>query len=467
MTHDNIDILVVDDDISHCTILQALLRGWGYNVALANSGRQALEQVREQVFDLVLCDVRMAEMDGIATLKEIKTLNPAIPVLIMTAYSSIETAVEALKTGALDYLIKPLDFDNLQSTLEKALAHTHSVDAETPAVSASQFGMVGKSPAMQHLLSEIALVAPSEATVLIHGDSGTGKELVARAIHASSARSEKPLVTLNCAALNESLLESELFGHEKGAFTGADKRREGRFVEADGGTLFLDEIGDISPMMQVRLLRAIQEREVQRVGSNQTISVDVRLIAATHRDLAAEVNAGRFRQDLYYRLNVVAIEVPSLRQRREDIPLLAGHFLQRFAERNRKAVKGFTPQAMDLLIHYDWPGNIRELENAVERAVVLLTGEYISERELPLAIASTPIPLVQSQDIQPLVEVEKEGDSGGAGENGRQQNRSRPPVRDHAQNAIGKTVALVLLAFDSAPADIFPAEAVVPMDIGH
>lgn len=404
MTHDNIDILVVDDDISHCTILQDLLRGWGYNVALANSGRQALERV----FDLVLCDVRMAEMDGIATLKEIKALNPAIPVLIMTAYSSVETAVEALKTGALDYLIKPLDFDNLQATLEKALAHTHSIDAETPAVTASQFGMVGKSPAMQHLLSEIALVAPSEATVLIHGDSGTGKELVARAIHASSARSEKPLVTLNCAALNESLLESELFGHEKGAFTGADKRREGRFVEADGGTLFLDEIGDISPMMQVRLLRAIQEREVQRVGSNQTISVDVRLIAATHRDLAAEVNAGRFRQDLYYRLNVVAIEVPSLRQRREDIPLLAGHFLQRFAERNRKAVKGFTPQAMDLLIHYDWPGNIRELENAVERAVVLLTGEYISERELPLAIASTPIPLGQSQDIQPLVEVEKE-----------------------------------------------------------
>ncbi|WNU11013.1 sigma-54-dependent response regulator transcription factor ZraR [Escherichia coli] len=408
MTHDNIDILVVDDDISHCTILQALLRGWGYNVALANSGRQALEQVRERVFDLVLCDVRMAEMDGIATLKEIKALNPAIPVLIMTAYSSVETAVEALKTGALDYLIKPLDFDNLQATPEKALAHTHSIDAETPAVTASQFGMVGKNPAMQHLLSEIALVAPSEATVLIHGDSGTGKELVARAIHASSARSEKPLVTLNCAALNESLLESELFGHEKGAFTGADKRREGRFVEADGGTLFLDEIGDISPMMQVRLLRAIQEREVQRVGSNQTISVDVRLIAATHRDLAAEVNAGRFRQDLYYRLNVVAIEVPSLRQRREDIPLLAGHFLQRFAERNRKAVKGFTPQAMDLLIHYDWPGNIRELENAVERAVVLLTGEYISERELPLAIASTPIPLGQSQDIQPLVEVEKE-----------------------------------------------------------
>lgn len=408
MIRAKIDILVVDDDVSHCTILQALLRGWGYDVALAYSGRAALEQVREHVFDLVLCDVRMAEMDGIETLKEIKTLNPAIPVLIMTAFSSVETAVEALKTGAQDYLIKPLDFDNLQTTLENALAHTRASASELPSVSASQFGMVGESPAMQQLLSEIAMVAPSDATVLIHGDSGTGKELVARALHACSERSDKPLITLNCAALNESLLESELFGHEKGAFTGADKRREGRFVEADGGTLFLDEIGDISPMMQVRLLRAIQEREVLRVGSNQTISVDVRLIAATHRDLAQEVQAGRFRQDLYYRLNVVTIETPSLRQRREDIPLLADHFRQRFAERNRKAVKGFTPRAMDLLIHYDWPGNIRELENAIERSVVLLTGEYISERELPLAIASQPLPLMTEQAIQPLVEVEKE-----------------------------------------------------------
>ncbi|XHA16374.1 sigma-54-dependent response regulator transcription factor ZraR [Citrobacter farmeri] len=408
MIRAKIDILVVDDDVSHCTILQALLRGWGYDVALAYSGRAALERVRDHVFDLVLCDVRMAEMDGIETLKEIKALNPAIPVLIMTAFSSVETAVEALKTGALDYLIKPLDFDHLQTTLENALAYTREPASELPSVSASQFGMVGKSPAMQQLLSEIAMVAPSDATVLIHGDSGTGKELVARALHASSARSDKPLVTLNCAALNESLLESELFGHEKGAFTGADKRREGRFVEANGGTLFLDEIGDISPMMQVRLLRAIQEREVQRVGSNQTLSVDVRLIAATHRCLEEEVQAGRFRQDLYYRLNVVTIETPALRQRQEDIPLLADHFLQRFAKRNRKVVKGFTPRAMDLLIHYDWPGNIRELENAIERSVVLLTGEYISERELPLSIASQPLPFVADRAIQPLVEVEKE-----------------------------------------------------------
>lgn len=408
MSNVSIDVLVVDDDVSHCTILQALLRGWGYQVALANSGKQALCQVREHVFDVVLCDVRMAEMDGIDTLKEIKALNPAIPVLIMTAYSSVETAVEAIKSGALDYLIKPLDFDRLQERLALALAHTRETGGESSPVSAAQFGMVGRSQAMQHLLNDIAMVAPSDATVMIHGDSGTGKELVARALHASSARADKPLVTLNCAALNESLLESELFGHEKGAFTGADKRREGRFVEADGGTLFLDEIGDISPLMQVRLLRAIQEREVQRVGSNQTISVDVRLIAATHRDLAQEVSAGRFRQDLYYRLNVVTIEMPSLRQRREDIPPLAEHFLQRYAGRNRKGVKGFTPQAMDLLIHYDWPGNIRELENAIERAVVLLTGEFISERELPLAIATTPIKTLQGQDIQPLVEVEKE-----------------------------------------------------------
>jgi two-component system response regulator HydG len=350
----------------------------------------------------------MAEMDGIETLREIKALNPAIPVLIMTAFSSVETAVEALKTGAQDYLIKPLDFDRLQETLLRSLAHTRNRTVRAPSVSASQFGMIGESPAMRQLLSEIAMIAPSDATVLILGDSGTGKERVARALHASSTRRDKPLVTLNCAALNEALLESELFGHEKGAFTGADKRREGRFIEADGGTLFLDEIGDISPMMQVRLLRVIQEREVQRVGSNHTLKVDVRLIAATHRDLAEEVNAGRFRQDLYYRLNVVAIETPDLRQRREDIPLLAKHFLRRFAERNCKAIKGFTPQAMDLLIHYNWPGNIRELENAIERAVVLLSGEYITGRELPLAIASQPTPQRQEQRIQPLVEVEKE-----------------------------------------------------------
>ncbi|HBW45718.1 MAG TPA: hypothetical protein DEF71_12970 [Shigella sp.] len=378
MTHDNIDILVVDDDISHCTILQALLRGWGYNVALANSGRQALEQVREQVFDLVLCDVRMAEMDGIATLKEIKALNPAIPVLIMTAYSSVETAVEALKTGALDYLIKPLDFDNLQATLEKALAHTHSIDAETPAVTASQFGMVGKSPAMQHLLSESALVAPAEARGLSHGYSGTGKELVARAIHASSARSEKPLVTLNCAALNESLLESELFGHEKGAFTGADKRREGRFVEADGGTLFLDEIGDLPLELQPKLLRVLQEREIERLGGSRTIPVNVRVIAATNRDLWQMVEDRQFRSDLFYRLNVFPLELPPLRDRPEDIPLLAKHFTQKMARHMNRAIDAIPTEALRQLMSWDWPGNVRELENVIERAVLLTRGNSLN-----------------------------------------------------------------------------------------
>lgn len=371
MSSDKVQILVVDDDISHCTILQALLRGWGYQVGLAHNGLQALEQIHQQVFDLVLCDIRMAEMDGIATLKEIKAYNPAIPVLIMTAFSSVGTAVEAIKSGALDYLVKPLDFDTLQQTLVQALAHTRQSERDPSVATDSRWGMIGDSPAMQALLNDITLVAPSDATVLIYGESGTGKELVAHAIHACSERRDKPLVTLNCAALNESLLESELFGHEKGAFTGADRRR---------------------------------------VGSNQTLAVDVRLIAATHRNLAEEVSAGRFRQDLYYRLNVVTIEIPPLRRRREDIPQLAQHFLKRYTERNRKTVKGFTPQAMDLLIHYPWPGNIRELENAVERAVVLLTGNYISERELPLAIAGTPLPSGGSEEggIQPLVEVEKE-----------------------------------------------------------
>ena len=407
MTHDNIDILVVDDDISHCTILQALLRGWGYNVALANSGRQALEQVREQVFDLVLCDVRMAEMDGIATLKEIKTLNPAIPVLIMTAYSSVETAVEALKTGALDYLIKPLDFDNLQATLEKALAHTHSVDAETPAVSASQFGMVGKSPAMQHLLSEIALVAPSEATVLIHGDSGTGKELVARAIHASSARSEKPLVTLNCAALNESLLESELFGHEKGAFTGADKRREGRFVEADGGTLFLDEIGDMPLALQTRLLRVLQEKEVAPLGASRSVPVNFALICATHRNLTQRVSAGEFREDLLWRLREYALALPPLR----EWPALETFIATLWHDLGGASRRVTLSNA--LLVHLSqlpWPGNVRQLQSVLKVMLALADeGDTLTPDALPEAYRAAPAPLprggLQAHDEQLIVDT--------------------------------------------------------------
>ncbi|WP_024209082.1 two-component system response regulator QseF/GlrR, partial [Escherichia coli] len=248
-----------------------------------------------------------------------------------------------------------------------------------PAVTASQFGMVGKSPAMQHLLSEIALVAPSEATVLIHGDSGTGKELVARAIHASSARSEKPLVTLNCAALNESLLESELFGHEKGAFTGADKRREGRFVEADGGTLFLDEIGDMPAPLQVKLLRVLQERKVRPLGSNRDIDIDVRIISATHRDLPKAMARGEFREDLYYRLNVVSLKIPALAERTEDIPLLANHLLRQAAERHKPFVRAFSTDAMKRLMTASWPGNVRQLVNVIEQCVALTSSPVISD----------------------------------------------------------------------------------------
>ncbi|HHQ6539501.1 TPA: sigma 54-interacting transcriptional regulator [Serratia fonticola] len=410
----NAHILLVEDDISHCTILQALISGWGYRVSVAHNGRQALEQVRAQPFDLILSDVRMAEMDGIAALKAIKSYNSAIPILIMTAYSNVESAVEAIKAGAYDYLTKPLDFDTLQLTLARALEHT-SLKSENQDLKQrlrfDQQNFIGRSEPMRKLLEMIAMIAPSEATVLISGESGTGKELIARAVHANSLRKERPLVSINCAALSESLLESELFGHEKGAFTGADKRREGRFMEADQGTLFLDEIGEVSPLMQAKLLRAIQEREIQRVGSNQTLSVDVRLIAATNRDLLADVEAGRFRQDLYYRLNVVTVDSPPLRARREDIPLLAMHFLAKFAERNRKPVKGFTPLAMDMLLKYPWPGNVRELENSVERGVILLSGDFISEKELPLSISQCVD--VQpdrqcGQAIQPLEQVEKQ-----------------------------------------------------------
>jgi two-component system response regulator HydG len=356
----------------------------------------------------------MAEMDGIAALKAIKSYNPAIPILIMTAYSNVESAVEAIKAGAYDYLTKPLDFDTLQLTLARALEHT-SLKSENQDLKQrlrfDQQNFIGRSEPMRKLLEMIAMIAPSDATVLISGESGTGKELIARAVHANSLRKERPLVSINCAALSESLLESELFGHEKGAFTGADKRREGRFMEADQGTLFLDEIGEVSPLMQAKLLRAIQEQEIQRVGSNQTLSVDVRLIAATNRDLLADVEAGRFRQDLYYRLNVVTVDSPPLRARREDIPLLAMHFLAKFAERNRKPVKGFTPLAMDMLLKYPWPGNVRELENSVERGVILLSGDFISEKELPLSISQCVD--VQpdrqcGQAIQPLEQVEKQ-----------------------------------------------------------
>ncbi len=286
-------------------------------------------------------------------------------------------------------MTKPLDFEVLKATLYNALEHTRLKEENTQlkqALGIAQTMPLGKSALMRSLQEMIETVAPSEATVLITGESGTGKELVAKAIQANSLRKNQAFVTINCAALAENLLESELFGHEKGAFTGADKMREGRFVQADNGTLFLDEIGEMPLALQVKLLRVLQNGEIQRVGSDKVKIVDVRIIAATNRNLQKEVEAGRFREDLYYRLNVIALEVPALRERKDDIPLLAQKFVENFARANRKSIKGFSPQAMDMLMRYDWPGNVRELENAMERAVILTVGEYVTERSLPLAI---------------------------------------------------------------------------------
>ncbi|WP_164561899.1 sigma 54-interacting transcriptional regulator [Nitratidesulfovibrio vulgaris] len=387
----DVTVLIVDDDVAHRTMLRTMLRGWGYATDEADDGETAVEKVREKARDAVLMDVRMARMGGIEALRRIVEYNPAVPVLIMTAYSSVETAVEALRLGAYDYLTKPLDFDVLRHTLERALDHTRLVSENRELKSrlddaARAPGIIGRSAPMRELAELVATVAPSEATVLITGESGTGKELVARSLHAGSRRSAKQLVTVNCAALSESLLESELFGHERGAFTGADKRRDGRFVQADRGTLFLDEIGELPLLLQAKLLRALQQGEIQRVGSDVPLTVDVRLLAATNRDLREEVAAGRFREDLFYRLNVIGIHMPALRERPDDIPLLAAHFLDRYAERNRKHLKGFTPQAMDMLLKHPWPGNVRELENAVERAVIMATGDWVGERELPMSL---------------------------------------------------------------------------------
>ena len=381
-------ILIVDDERVHRFMLRSLFAEWGWDAEEADDGSTAVSAVEQGPWDVILMDVRMTTMDGMEALKRIHALNPAIPVVIMTAYSSVDSAVAAIKQGAHDYLTKPLDFDRLRTTLEVAMGHRQQ--EETVEEPGQPFGddgrIIGSSAPMVALWDLIVHVAPTEATVLINGESGTGKELVASALHHKSLRSGGPFVKVNCAALAETLLESELFGHERGAFTGADRRREGRFVQAHGGTLFLDEIGETSPAMQAKLLRVLQEHELQRVGGQETIRVDVRIIVATNRDLEEEVAAGRFREDLYYRLNVVELEVPPLRDRHGDIPLLATYFLRRFADKNNRAVSGITPECMDILNRYPWPGNVRELEHCIERGVILMRGDYLDVNALPLAV---------------------------------------------------------------------------------
>ncbi|MBP1711301.1 MAG: response regulator with sigma 54 interaction domain [Deltaproteobacteria bacterium] len=384
-----LDILIVDDDLAHRVMLKKLLGGWGYSITEADDGARAIEEVGRRSFDLILMDIRMVKVSGIEAMEQIKKINPTVPVIIMTAYASVETAVSALKKGAYDYLTKPLDFDELQIVIARATEHSllkkeNDSLKERLGEKFDRRNMIGQSPSMVRLLETVAQVAATEATVMITGESGSGKEIIANAIHYNSNRKDAPFIKINCAALTETLLESELFGHEKGAFTGADKRREGKFRQADGGSIFLDEVSEMSPAMQVKLLRVLQERELTRVGGSEVLKVDVRVIAASNKDLKKEMEQGRFREDLFYRLNVVALTVPPLRGRKEDIPLLAQHFLQEFAAKNSKNVTSFTPQAMQKLVEYRWPGNVRELMNAVERAVVLSRNTHLDEVELTL-----------------------------------------------------------------------------------
>jgi DNA-binding NtrC family response regulator len=385
-------LLVVDDEANARTALAELLRQEGFSVETAADGFKALARFQEFGPDLVLTDLKMPGMDGVELLRKLREQDSETVVVLMTAFGAVETAVSAMREGAADYLTKPLNVDELLLVIERAL-ETRRLRRETANLRQQlteryKFeSIVGNSAQMQQVFKSIAQVAPSRATVLLGGESGTGKELVAAAIHHRSNRVSGPFIRLHCAALAESLLESELFGHERGAFTGAERRREGRFEQANGGTLFLDEISEISPSTQVKLLRVLQEREFERVGGNQTVRVDVRVIAASNRDLSEMVAQGKFREDLFYRLNVINIRLPALRERAGDVALLAQHFLAKYANENAKTVNRIGDAALSLLAAYGWPGNVRELENVIERAVVLADGDSIEPQHLPPELA--------------------------------------------------------------------------------
>lgn len=381
-------ILIVDDDASHRTMLKVNMESAGYATLQAGDGEEVLPLLANNEADVILLDLKMQRMDGLATLAALLQAGITTPVVVITAFSSVESAVDAMKKGAFDYVTKPVDIDELQLTISRAL-NFRALGKENQSLKEKledrhQFSsIIGKSPAMLEMFATLKLVAPADSTVLITGESGTGKELIANEVHENSARADAPFIKLNCAALHENLLESELFGHEAGAFTGAATTRKGRFELAHKGTLFLDEIGDMSLATQAKILRILQEGEFEKVGGNTTLRADVRLLAATHKDLQAMIAEGTFRQDLFFRLSVIPLHLPSLRERSIDIPELAQFFLQRYADKNRKDIKGFHPEALNLLIQYDWPGNIRELENTIERATILCLGEQITPHELP------------------------------------------------------------------------------------
>lgn len=381
-------ILIAEDEQTQRDLLSGFLQKEGFSVIAVSNGKEVLRSLDQNFIDLILLDYKMPELDGFHTLQEVRRLYPDLPVVMMTAYGSVETAVASMKAGALDYLTKPIDLDELLLIFQKALERSKLVQENRDLRARLQEryslgNIVYGSPGMEEVMGLVSRVAPSQATVLITGESGTGKELIANALHHASPRSGHPLVKVNCAALPEPLLESELFGHEKGAFTGALQRRIGRFEEADGGTVFLDEIGDLTPGTQVKLLRILQEKEFQRLGSNATLKTDVRVLTATHRNLEEARTKGLFREDLYYRLNVISIHLPPLRERREDIPLLIDHFLKKFSKENQKAITDLSKEARGLLLRYPYPGNIRELENLMERAVVLCRGDIITTQDLP------------------------------------------------------------------------------------
>ena len=381
-------IVVIDDEVNAAAALETLLAEDGYDVARANDARGGMLLLEKHDPDVVLTDLRMPGMDGIELLAKIKEMRPETMVIVMTAYGTVKTAVKAMKLGAEDYLSKPIDVEELEVVLQKALERKGLMEEARSLRERLEHkyrldNLVGESPEMLSVFKTIRQVAPSSASVLLLGESGTGKELFAQALHQHSPRRSRPFVKVACAALPETLLESELFGHEKGSFTGAVYTRAGRFEAADGGTLFLDEIGDITPTVQVKLLRFLEEREFERVGGNKTFKVDVRIVAATHRDLKKKLEDGTFREDLFYRLNVIEIHIPAMRERPGDIPLLAHHFLRKYADANGKELKGISDEVLALLLSHPWPGNVRELENAMERAVVLSDGPTLAPSHFP------------------------------------------------------------------------------------
>ena len=405
-------LLVVDDEPNVLFSVEQVLRSEQLDVITASTGRQGIEQVQRRRPDAVLLDVRLGDMSGLDAFDQIRRIDPRLPVIIVTAFAATETAIEAMKRGAFEYLLKPVDFHQLREVVARALERSRL--AHVPAVfhengeSAGVDRIIGRSAAMQGVYKAIGRMAPQDVTVLILGESGTGKELVARALYHHSRRADRPFLAINCAAIPEALLESELFGHERGAFTGAERRRVGKFEQADGGTIFLDEIGDMTSTTQAKVLRLLQEQRFERVGGNETIQTDVRVLAATNQDLEQAVAAGRFRRDLFYRLNGFTIKLPPLRERREDLPLLAEHFIQHFNERMGREVHSVSPDTLELLEAHDWPGNVRELQSTIKYALVHAAGEVLTPDCLPESLRpSTRSPAIapdaQSLDLAGLV----------------------------------------------------------------